>query len=244
VARRRISVLLEADIGVDPAHRRKGVGSALFRSLALHARALDKEGLRFEVFDDRPEALAFLLHRGYTEVGRELQFVLDLADTEPPASTPPEGVEIVTRAQHPELVPGMYEVALEVIPDIPGNEGEGPGRFEDWHAFEIERPSHLAEWCFIAVHRDEAVGFATLQGSEGDTAHHGGTLVKRAWRGRGVGRALTVEQMAAAKATGTRFLRCETEARNEPMRRLLEQLGYGSLPSVVVMHGPLAEMRR
>ena len=74
----------------------------------------------------------------------------------------PAGVEIVTRAQRPDLVPGMYEVALEAGPDIPGSEG-GPGSFEDWHAFEIERPNNLPENCFIAVHQDEVVGFATLQ---------------------------------------------------------------------------------
>jgi GNAT superfamily N-acetyltransferase len=67
---------LDADIGVRPTHRRRGIGSALFRTLSDHARGLGKAGFRFEVFEDRADALAFLLHRGYTEVGRELQFDL------------------------------------------------------------------------------------------------------------------------------------------------------------------------
>jgi len=46
-----------------------GVGSALFRSLSDHARALGKTGLLFEVVEDRADALAFLLKRAYTEVG-------------------------------------------------------------------------------------------------------------------------------------------------------------------------------
>lgn len=230
---------LEALIGVGPTHGRRGIGSALFRTLSDHARDLGKTGFQFEVVEDRGDALAFLLNRAYTEVGRELQFEMDLVDAAPPSSEPPAGIEIVTRAQRPDLVPGMYEVALDAVPDIPGSEG-GPGRFEDWHAFEIERPNHLPEMCFIATHRDEVVGFATLQVFEGDAAHHGGTLVKRAWRGRGIARALTARQIDAAKATGFRRLHCETEARNEPMRRLLEHLGYGSLPSVIGLQGPLA----
>ena len=204
---------LEALIGVGPTHRRRGIGSALFRT--------------------------FLLNRGYTGVGRELQYEVNLADQTPRSSEPPAGIEIVTRAQRPDLVRGMYEVVQEAGPYILGSEGES-GSFDDWHAFEVERPTNLPENCFIAVHQEEAVGFATLQVFEGDTAHHGATLVKRAWRGRGIGRALTLRQIEAAKSAGFVRLRCETEARNEPMRRLLEQLGYGSLPSVIVLLGPLA----
>jgi mycothiol synthase len=217
-----------------------GIGSALFRTLSDHARGLGHTGFQLEVYEDRADALSFLIHRGYNEVGRELQFEMDLVDAAPPSSEPPAGIEIITRAKRPDLVPGMYEVALDAVPDIPGSEGEGPGRFEDWHAFEIERPNHLPDMCFIAVHRDEVVGFATLAVFEGDTAHHGGTLVKRAWRGRGIARALTARQIDAAQASGFRRLHCETEVRNEPMRRLLENLGYGSLPSVIGLQGPLA----
>ena len=232
--------LLEAEIGVMRTQRRRGAGSALFRALSDHARGLGHTGFQFEVFEDGADALDFLHHRGYTEVGRELQFELDLADATPPSRELPARFEIVSRAQRPDLVPGMYEVAVEAVPDIPGSEGEQPSSYEDWHAFEIERPNHLPENCFIAIHQDEVVGFATLQGVRGDTAHHGATLVKRAWRGRGIARALTLRQIAAATAAGFRLLHCETEARNEPMRRLLEQLGYRSLPSVIELQGPLA----
>jgi mycothiol synthase len=229
---------LGALLGVEQTHRRQGIGSALFRSLAGHALDLGKSGFQFEVLEDRTDALAFLEHRSYTGVGRELQFELDLASTAAAIAEPPAGVEIVTRAEHPQLVRGMYEVAVEARADIPGIEGEA-GAFDDWYAFEIERPSNLPEMCFLAVHRGDVIGSATLQVFEGDTVHHGGTLVRRAWRGRGIGRALTSRQIAAAKEAGFRHLHCETEARNEPMRRLLEELGYRSLPGVIELRGPL-----
>lgn len=171
---------LFALLGVTPAHRRKGVGSALFRSLATDARELGKSGFQFEVLEDRVDAFEFLAHRGYTEVGRELQFELDLAASEPTPSEPPPGVEIVTRAQHPELVKRMYELACEAGRDIPGSDGE-MGRFEDWYAFEIGRPGNLPELCFLALHRGEVVGSALLQGAEATPP----TTAARSCTGRG-----------------------------------------------------------
>ncbi|HET9722544.1 MAG TPA: GNAT family N-acetyltransferase, partial [Actinomycetota bacterium] len=132
---------LNALLGVAPAHRRKGVGSALFGSVSRDARELGKSGFHFEVLEDRADALEFLAHRGYSEVGRELQFELNLTAATPPPAEPPPGVEIVTRAQHPELVRGIFELACEAGRDIPGTEGEGDAvRYEDWYAFEIDRP--------------------------------------------------------------------------------------------------------
>ena len=235
---------LEADIGVSATHRRRGIGSALLRALSDHARDLGHTGFQFEVSEDREDALSFLLRHGYAEVGRELQFVLDLTRGTTPSMDPPKGVEIVSRAERPDLIPGMYEVAVDAARDIPGAEGDGVGGFDDWRAFEIERPSSHPENCFIAVAGEDVVAFATLQSFGGETAYHGGTLVKRAWRRRGIARALTLRQIAAAKVADIRFLHCETEARNEPMRRLLEQLGYRPQPSVIVLHGPLAHERR
>ena len=230
---------LEADIGVMPAFRRRGVGSALLRTLSDHAGALGHTGLQLEVRDDRADGLDFLLHRGYQQVSRELQFELDLTDAPPFSCAPPPGIEIVTRAERPDLVQGMYEVALDAQGDVPESDGEGPGDFEDWHAFLNARPEHRPELCFLALNNEEVIGSAMLQVFEGGIAYHGGTLVKRAWRRRGIATALTSRQIAAAEASGIRLLRCETEARNEPMRGLLERLGYRPLPSFAVMRGPL-----
>ena len=111
------------------------------------------QGFQFEVFEDRADALAFLLNRAYTEAGRELQFELDLVDAAMPPSDPPPGIEIVTRAQRPTLVPGMYEVAMDAVPDIPGNEGEGRVASRTGTHSRSSARNHLPELCFIAVHR-------------------------------------------------------------------------------------------
>ena len=39
------------------------------------------------------------------------------------AIAPPDGVEILTWAERPDLVTGLYEVYRQGVPDIPGEEG-------------------------------------------------------------------------------------------------------------------------
>ena len=46
---------------------------------------------------------------------------LDLAGLEAPDMTAPDGVTLSSLETHPELVQGVYEVALEALPDIPGD---------------------------------------------------------------------------------------------------------------------------
>ncbi len=54
----------------------------------------------------------------------------------PPRS--PNGVEIATWAERPELARGMYEVALEALPDIPEFEDDDIEPFDDWRAHDMQ----------------------------------------------------------------------------------------------------------
>ena len=66
------------------------------------------------------------------------------------------------------------------------------------------------------------------------------TGVKRAWRGRGIARALKCAEIAWAMRAGYRQLETSNEVRNEPIRRLNARLGYRTAPGRVMMQGPLA----
>ncbi len=69
----------------------------------------------------------------------------------------------MTRADRPDLERGMYEVGVEAGRDIPGLDSEHDSTFEQWRAFEIERPSRSAERTFIALAGEEVVGYASLE---------------------------------------------------------------------------------
>jgi mycothiol synthase len=230
--------VLQADLAVLAEHRRRGIGSALLARISEHARALGKGALQFEVSEDDPESLGYLERRGYTEIERQMQVALRLADVDP-ATLPrvPSGIDIVTRADRPDLLRQMYEVGEEAQRDVPGLDGHQAWTFDEWKAWEIDRPSNLPELCFIALEGDRVAGYALLQ-IFGDAAYHGFTAVGRDWRRRGVGRALTARQIGSAKAMGFKRLLCESEERNVPMRRLTDSMGYTPLPAAIVLQGP------
>jgi predicted GNAT superfamily acetyltransferase len=71
-------------------------------------------------------------------------------------------------------------------------------------------------------------------------AHHDLTAVKRAWRGRGVARALKATQIAWAKANGYEELRTTNDERNAPIRRLNAEFGYRPSVGRIHLKGPLA----
>src|SRR5262249_32798292 len=111
--------------------------------------------------------------------------------------------------------------------------------FEQWRAREIDKPSRRPELCFVALVGDEVIGYAALD-IFGDNAHHGLTATRRDWRRRGVATALKRAEIAAARRVGFTRLVTQSEARNHPMRRLNEKLGFVPSPelSVITMRGP------
>jgi GNAT superfamily N-acetyltransferase len=234
--------LVFALVAVLPQHRGCGAGTALYRAISAWARERGLATIEAVVADDDPASLAFAERRGFVVDRHEAGVALDLTAIEAPAVAPPPGVEIVTWAERPELARGMYQVAREVSPDIPGSEDEEVEPFEDWLAHDMQGSGDKPEATFVAVAGDEVVGYAklSLTDAQPTTAHHDLTGVRRAWRGRGVARALKATQIAWAKANGYHELRTRNEERNAPIRRLNEQFGYRPTTGRLYLKGPLA----
>jgi len=234
--------LVMALVTVVPSKRHRGVGSAFYDAISEWSLERGLDTIEAVVADDDPDSLAFAQRRSFVEDRREKGVALDLMTIEPPAVEPPPGVEIVTWAERPELARGMYEVALEASPDIPGGEHDQVEPFEDWLVHEMQGSGDLPEATFVAVAGDEVVGYAkfSLTAAQPRTAHHDLTGVKRAWRGRGVARALKTTQIAWAKANGYEELRTRNDERNAPIRRLNAQFGYRPAVGRIYLLGPLA----
>jgi GNAT superfamily N-acetyltransferase len=221
--------------------RQRGAGTVLYRAVSEWAAGEGATVLEVRADERDPAGIAFAQHRGFEEVSREIQAILDLDADEPPDATPPAGVEIVPWSERPELVRGLYEVYCEATPDIPGNE-EQIESYDEWLALHMNGPGDRADATFVAVAGAEAVGFAKLSLTEAqpETAYHDLTGVKRAWRGRGVARALKARQIAWAKRAGYRRLATNNEERNAPIRHLNERFGYRPGPASILFRGPLA----
>jgi GNAT superfamily N-acetyltransferase len=229
-------------VTVLPEHRQRGVGSALYGAVSAWTTRHGLRELEAPVLDNDPESLAFGEARGFVEERRELGVVLRLAEIDPPPVEPPPGVQIVTWAQRPELARGLYEVACEATPDIPGAENDTVEPFEDWLAHDMQGSGDRPDATFVAVAGNEVVGYAkfSLTAAQPTTAHHDLSGVKRAWRGQGVARALKAAQINWALANGYRELHTRNEQRNEPIRRLNAQFGYRPGIGRVYLVGPVA----
>jgi mycothiol synthase len=225
--------------------RGRGVGSALYQAVSAWAaeRALDR--VETWVEEDDAGSLSYAERRGFAEIERNGRMVLELASVDEPAIEPPSGVEIVTWAERPELARGLYEVACETYPDIPGSEHERMEPFDDWLAHDMRGSGDLPEATFIALAGDEVVGYAkfSLTAARPTVAAHDLTGVKRAWRGRGIAAALKRAQIVWAKQQGYERLETGNEMRNEPIRRLNARLGYRPAPGQIFLLGPLAGQR-
>jgi GNAT superfamily N-acetyltransferase len=182
-------------------HRNRGVGSALLAALAGWARAGGQSHGEAPVDELDASSQAWATRRGFVEIGRDSLLVLDLAAIEVPGVDPPDGIEIATWAERPDAIRGMYEVACETYPDVPGEESIPMDPFESWLANDLQGTSDRPEATFVAFAGDEVVGYAKLSLSSAlvDTAFHDITGVKRAWRGRGIAGALKRAEIAWAK---------------------------------------------
>ena len=222
---------------VRPAARGRGTGDALLAELERWSAERGITELDAPVSEDDAGTIAWAGERGYEEAGRNSRLVLDLTAIEAPAVEPPPGIEIVTWAERPELAEGLWEVAREAGPDIPGEEETDVGPLEEWLERDMRGSGDRPEAVFVAIEDGEVLGYAKLAFSEetSERAFHDLTGVKRAHRGRGIARALKAAQIAWAKEHGYGSLQTSNEVRNEPIRRLNERHGYVLEPGVVIL---------
>jgi mycothiol synthase len=219
-----------------PSMRGRGVGSAIYAELERWGAERGCTAMQTQVHEDDEASLAWAARRGFREVGRESQLVLDLDAVDAPAVSPPPGIEIVTWAERPGIERDLYAVNVEAEPDIPGEEANEVAPFEKWLANDMQGLSDRPDAVFVALAGDEVVGYAKLAfAQEGLRVFHDLTGVTRAWRGRGVASALKRAQVAWAKEQGFQRLVTGNEARNEPIRRLNARHGYRVEPGRIFL---------
>ncbi|MGH3075749.1 MAG: GNAT family N-acetyltransferase, partial [Gaiellales bacterium] len=232
------------NVVVLPEHRRRGIGGAILATIAGAVQAAGKTLLLGRVTEDRVDAIAFLEHRGFAAYERMKAVGLDLVGYVPAPFDAPTGVVITSLAERPDLVEGVYRVAVEALPDIPGDGPKAPQTLEEFRVLEVDRPSIPAGGFAIAIDVETGtpVGYASLLLLPGNStvAWHGMTAVRRAWRGRGVATALKQATICWAAANGIQALETANDIDNAPMRAVNGRLGYSPLPDEIYYRGPVA----
>ena len=194
---------LYAMVRVLPEHRGQGAGTRIYEALSVHAGSLGRESLWGRVREDDAGSRDFVRKRGFREAGREYEVVLDTAHAEA-RSEPPDGIELVSLADRPDLERSVYEVDCEVGADVPRPEGDDfAGQpFARWREQYLEGPGAVPAAMIAAVAGDEVVGYTGLRrrGSISPIAENLLTAVRRDWRRRGIATALKREQVVRARS--------------------------------------------
>jgi GNAT superfamily N-acetyltransferase len=231
----------QLEVSVLQERRGQGLGDAVLGRLSGWALATTQTAADGTIAEGDVASLAWAERRGFSEVGRSSTLRLDLAGVLRPDVDPPSGITISSLAASPETIGGMYDVACEAYPDIPGQESSEMAPFEKWRDNDIGGASDRPEATFVALAGDEVVGYAKLSLSEAlpDIAFHDITGVKRAWRGRGIAGALKRAEIAWAIDGGYSALKTFNEERNAPIRALNERHGYVVEPGTIRVRGAL-----
>ena len=230
------------EVTVPRESRGAGIGSELLVSLSAWARDLGYLDLMGPVKETDDVSLAWAARRGFVEIGRNSLLALDLTRAAKPPVDPPDGIEIVSWAERPGIEAGMYAVARDAYPDVPGEEDAEVASYEEWLAMDMQGAGDRPEATFVALSDGEVVAYAKLSLSRArpTVAMHDITGVRRGWRGRGIARALKAAEIAWALDNGYERLEAQNEERNEPIRRLNERYGYLVEPGSVTVRGPIA----
>jgi len=205
-----------------PAMRRRGVGTTLLRALVSHALRMEVPGVSSLVDGNDAGAMAFAERFGFEEVERQVEQVRSLNGTEAAVSPLPDGVEVVTIEERPELLERSYELALQGYEDM-ALPWTVVVPIEEWLRDEATVPGGS----LVGLANGDIVGFSGLMRHDSESvAEDGLTVVRRDWRRRGLAKALKEREIEWAAANGFKEIVTWTQRGNDGMRAVNEQLGY------------------
>jgi mycothiol synthase len=215
-------------VRVLPDARRRGVGTAVLRELAPHAKG-DKLSTHVEEEGSQPFAERF----GFREIDRQVEQVRRLDGEVAPSV--PDGLEVVTVAERPSLLREAYPLACQGYEDM-ALDGFAQISLDTW----LRDEATLPDGSFVALSDGEIVGYSGLVRHDNDgVAEDGLTVVRRDWRRRGLARTLKELELAWAAANGYREVVTWTQRGNDGMRKLNEALGYEYRDVSITMLAPL-----
>ncbi len=229
------------ELGVRAPFRGRGIGTALLAWSQRSAPTIGKSRIEVPCSSNRPEGIAFLTARGFAEYDRMAGVELDLAALTPPAVVLPDGVRLTSLDAEPELRTSAYAAAVEIFADLPDPEPVSAGTYEEWLLRDVETPDAPLDGYLLAVAGAEVIGYCRLLNEQrGRVVGHSMTGVRRAWRGRGVAKALKCAAIGWAIAHGAEGMSAENAVGNDAMRGINRALGFRPGPDFIELRsGPL-----
>jgi GNAT superfamily N-acetyltransferase/predicted GNAT family acetyltransferase len=217
---------------VDPARRRRGLGSALLERVVARCRESEVQALRGT--HSTAAGAAFASAVGAVDQQRIVRSLLDLRGADLPEPRPPDGFGLVTwYGRVPDEHLPAYVRAREAMDDAPAPDGLD---FPTWTAEQVRASEESLERrnremrLTVAMDGDgEVAAFTELRVSRGSTlgfTDDTGTVA--AQRGKGLARAVKLESLRRLRAERPEIEVVSTSnaEENRIMRRLNESIGF------------------
>lgn len=235
--------LFHVGLSVDAAHRGRGVGGRLYRDVEVFARSHGAAVLAADVLERDADGVAFARRRGFDVYRHARAASLDLTAWPDEAfeadlrRVRDAGIDLssfaVERAKLGdfEAERRLYDLNKLASTDDPARLDPGFPAFEHWLRLVPRSNGFQPEGQRLAVRGGAFVGLSAVHVDE--ASGEASTLltgVHPSVRGRGVAFALKVAALRYARSRGARRVFTEVDARNAPMTRVNDRLGFLAEP--------------
>lgn len=225
-------------VAVAPAHRHRGIGTALFSRLEREARQRGGIGLWMSTRESDAEGVRFFDKSGFKIHNRIWLSRVDL--TQQDFATLPDrtgelavsGVRISTLAEagfrSADVRKQLYHVVQSAAADVPRMGSFQPATFEEFLAIDVDAPGVIPEGIFLAWCQDELVGMSSLEKdlARPETVRVGFTGVLPEFRGRGIATELKRRAALLAREKGFRVLVTGNDSLNAPILKINQSFGF------------------
>ena len=226
---------------VDPAARRRGIGSLLFEAVRDFARAHGATRYHAEVRDTLPASLAFATRHGFAVERHIFESTLDLAAFDETRfagaieRAEATGIRFFTLADvgdAEEARRKVWEVERRVCQDIPGGSEGATRPFEAFVKQVCEATWYRPDAQIVAAAGERWIGLSALgyYDEPQPMMYQMITGVDRAYRGRGLALALKLLGVGCARRYGAAYIRTNNDSENVPILAINRKLGFQPEP--------------
>jgi GNAT superfamily N-acetyltransferase len=209
------------NVAVHGAHRRRGIGTALWERGAAYAAELGAETL-ITSFHENDAGTAFASRLGFALARAESESVLDPRTV---SELPPADVDLVpVRDADPRLV---WQLDVEATLDMPQSEAVDDLPYDEWAEHVLANPLFTPDGSFVAMADGVAAACSLLLADrESGRSHNMFTGTLRAYRGRGLALAVKLASIRWAREHGFVSMDTHNDETNAPMLAVNRRLGY------------------
>jgi GNAT superfamily N-acetyltransferase len=209
---------------VHPAHRLRGIGTALLDAALGHLRQLGAKRL---LTSAQPDSLPFARRHGFAPSRETRYSALDLRPA-PPMPEPPPGLRLLRAA---EVDPRrIHRVDAEASLDEPGDVPTDALGYDIWH-HEVWENVGLDRDASTVVEADGTLVAISLVKRDGDRMWSDFTGTLPAHRGRGLAGLAKRAALHRAATSGVRIAYTSNDEANAPMLAINARLGYRPVAS-------------